>query len=89
VVQKKNSDSAIVVDNATLYWTDPASQQACNNTDNQMATVDQDEKNDLLPALRNISFTLPMVTCETSPLCLLRAFLLSEASQTTWFLAEG
>ncbi|KAK0153646.1 Multidrug resistance-associated protein 9 [Merluccius polli] len=61
LVQKTDSDSAIVMENATLHWTKPASQPDCNSTDNGLSSnkIDQDEKNDVLPALRNISFALP------------------------------
>lgn len=66
MVQKTDSDSAIVMENATLYWTEPDG----NNTENGLAgdKMDEDGKNDILPVLKNISFTLPKV--------LLRAFLL-------------
>ena len=65
LIKKTDTGSAIVTENATLYWTKPASQQACANTDNGLLgnqLDDKDEKEEVLPALRNISFTLPKVT---------------------------
>ncbi|XP_071390668.1 ATP-binding cassette sub-family C member 12 [Centroberyx affinis] len=44
LIQKNNSGSAIVMDNATLSWT---------------KTADQPAQTEALPTLRNISFTLP------------------------------
>ncbi|CAL8404057.1 unnamed protein product [Boreogadus saida] len=71
LIQKTDTGPAIVTENATLYWTQPASEQAsnkpastqaCANTDNGLLVNrldDKDEKEEVPPALRNISFTLP------------------------------
>ncbi|KAJ3592968.1 hypothetical protein NHX12_005306 [Muraenolepis orangiensis] len=61
LIQERDSDSAIVMENATLYWTKPASQQDSHGKDNGLPRneINQYEKKDVLPDLRNISFTLP------------------------------
>ncbi|XP_059927317.1 ATP-binding cassette sub-family C member 11 isoform X2 [Gadus macrocephalus] len=71
LIQKTDTGPAIVAENATLYWPKPASEQAsnkpastqaCANTDNGLLVNrldDKDEKEEVPPALRNISFTLP------------------------------
>uniref|UniRef100_A0A4W6G1T5 ATP binding cassette subfamily C member 12 n=1 Tax=Lates calcarifer TaxID=8187 RepID=A0A4W6G1T5_LATCA len=68
LMQRKDSDSAIVMKNATLSWTKTASKQPAPepSTDNgvkghKVDEVSQNEKTETLPALRNISFTLPKV----------------------------
>uniref|UniRef100_A0A4W6G231 ATP binding cassette subfamily C member 12 n=1 Tax=Lates calcarifer TaxID=8187 RepID=A0A4W6G231_LATCA len=65
LMQRKDSDSAIVMKNATLSWTKTASKQPAPepSTDNgvkghKVDEVSQNEKTETLPALRNISFTL-------------------------------
>uniref|UniRef100_A0A4W6G179 ATP binding cassette subfamily C member 12 n=1 Tax=Lates calcarifer TaxID=8187 RepID=A0A4W6G179_LATCA len=70
LMQRKDSDSAIVMKNATLSWTKTASKQPAPepSTDNgvkghKVDEVSQNEKTETLPALRNISFTLPKVVC--------------------------
>jgi ABC-type multidrug transport system fused ATPase/permease subunit len=74
LIQKTDTGPAIVTENATMYWPKPASEQASNkpastqvraNTDNGLLVNrldDKDEKEEVPPALRNISFTLPKVT---------------------------
>ncbi|XP_030233896.1 ATP-binding cassette sub-family C member 11 isoform X2 [Gadus morhua] len=71
LIQKTDTGPAIVTENATMYWPKPASEQASNkpastqvraNTDNGLLVNrldDKDEKEEVPPALRNISFTLP------------------------------
>lgn len=64
--QSKDSDSAIVMENATLYWTKPASQAdsdqspAHGSGENGVEEIPKAETT--LPTLRNISFTLPKVS---------------------------
>lgn len=54
-MQKRNSDSAVVMKNATLSWTKPDSQaEGAEQTS-------KEERMDASPTLRNISFTLPKV----------------------------
>lgn len=72
LMQRKDSDSAIVMKNATLSWTKTASKQPAPepSTDNgvkghKVDEVSQNEKTETLPALRNISFTLPKVCFTT------------------------
>lgn len=66
--QSKDSDSAIVMKNATLYWTKPASQAdpdqspAHGSGENRVEEVPKAETTATLPTLRNISFTLPKVS---------------------------
>lgn len=66
--QSKDSDSAIVMENATLYWTKPASQAdpdqspAHGSGENRVEMVLKAETTATLPTLRNISFTLPKVS---------------------------
>ncbi|XP_061926630.1 ATP-binding cassette sub-family C member 12-like [Entelurus aequoreus] len=72
LVQRTDSDSAIVIDNATLSWNKPGSRSAPQATvdkggtapgegdvGHQASEVSQDGERDVLPTLRNISFTLP------------------------------
>ncbi|XP_044223017.1 ATP-binding cassette sub-family C member 12 isoform X1 [Thunnus albacares] len=65
LVQKKDSNSAIVMKNATLSWTKPDSQpdpppSTVNGVKgNKVDETSQDGKTEALPTLRNISFTLP------------------------------
>ncbi|XP_078140109.1 ATP-binding cassette sub-family C member 12-like [Centroberyx gerrardi] len=65
LIQKNNSGSAIVMDNATLSWTKTTDQPApppdtANGLRGDKAEpVYQDVKTEALPTLRNISFTLP------------------------------
>nr|XP_057944786.1 ATP-binding cassette sub-family C member 12 isoform X2 [Doryrhamphus excisus]XP_057944787.1 ATP-binding cassette sub-family C member 12 isoform X2 [Doryrhamphus excisus] len=72
VTHRNNSDSAIVMDNATLSWNTPDSHSAPHptvanggtatangDTAHPVNAPSQDEEADLLPTLRNISFTLP------------------------------
>ncbi|CAL8381916.1 unnamed protein product [Arctogadus glacialis] len=70
LIQKTDTGPAIVTENATLYWTKPASEQAsnkpastqaCANTDNGLLVnrLDDKDEKEVPPALRNISFTLP------------------------------
>lgn len=64
--QSKDSDSAIVMKNATLHWTKPASRAdpdpdpAHGSGDNRVEEIPKAETT--LPTLRNISFTLPKVS---------------------------
>lgn len=64
--QSKDSDSAIVMNNATLYWTKPESQAdpdpdlAQGSGENRVEEIPKAETT--LPTLRNISFTLPKVS---------------------------
>ncbi|XP_053195402.1 ATP-binding cassette sub-family C member 12 [Scomber japonicus] len=65
LVQRKDSDSALVMKNATFSWTKPDSQPdpplstANDVKGNKVDTTSQDERTEALPTLRNISFTLP------------------------------
>lgn len=65
--QTKDSDSAIVMKNATLSWSKPDSQPdpppstANGVKENKVDETSQDQKTGALPTLRNISFTLPKV----------------------------
>ncbi|XP_061819637.1 ATP-binding cassette sub-family C member 12-like [Nerophis lumbriciformis] len=72
LVQRTASDSAIVIDNATLSWNKPGGRSAPQATvanggsapgeggvGHQASEVSQDGERDVLPTLRNISFTLP------------------------------
>lgn len=67
LVQRKDSDSALVMKNATFSWTKPDSQPdpspsiANEVKGNKVDTTSQDERTEALPTLRNISFTLPKV----------------------------
>ncbi|KAM7406526.1 hypothetical protein PAMP_000900 [Pampus punctatissimus] len=64
LVQRKDSDSAIVMKNATFSWTKPDIQTDLPPTTtngvngNKMDETPQDEETEALPTLRNISFTL-------------------------------
>lgn len=62
-MQKENSDSAIVMKNATLSWTKPDSTPTSANEVNgdKADEMSQNVKTEILPTLRNISFTLPKV----------------------------
>uniref|UniRef100_A0AAQ5ZWD7 ATP-binding cassette, sub-family C (CFTR/MRP), member 12 n=1 Tax=Amphiprion ocellaris TaxID=80972 RepID=A0AAQ5ZWD7_AMPOC len=65
LMQKKDSDSAIVMKNATLSWTIPGSQpdpppsSANGVTEQKMNGKSDNRETESLPTLRNISFTLP------------------------------
>lgn len=69
--QSKNSDTAILMENATLYWTKPESQAdpdqspAHGSDENRVEEIPKAEKTASLPTLRNISFTLPKVSLAT------------------------
>lgn len=69
--QRKDSVSAIVVENATLSWTKPDSlSDPPPVSDNMVDSHKVDENSqietaDTLPTLRNISFTLPKVCFTT------------------------
>ncbi|KAM3877094.1 ATP-binding cassette sub-family C member 12 [Diretmus argenteus] len=62
-IQKTDSKSAIVIDNATLSWTRSASRPTHNIANglkgDKEDLVSQNGKTEALPILRNISFTLP------------------------------
>ncbi|XP_034089649.1 multidrug resistance-associated protein 9 isoform X2 [Gymnodraco acuticeps] len=63
--QQKDSDSAIVIKNATLSWARPASQpdptpsSANGVTGHKVEEVSKNGASETLPTLRNISLTLP------------------------------
>uniref|UniRef100_A0AAQ5Y6Q9 ATP-binding cassette, sub-family C (CFTR/MRP), member 12 n=1 Tax=Amphiprion ocellaris TaxID=80972 RepID=A0AAQ5Y6Q9_AMPOC len=65
LMRKKDSDSAIVMKNATLSWTKPGSQpdpphSSANGVREQTVDVKcENGETESLPTLRNISFTLP------------------------------
>uniref|UniRef100_A0A3Q3IJX9 ATP-binding cassette sub-family C member 5 n=1 Tax=Monopterus albus TaxID=43700 RepID=A0A3Q3IJX9_MONAL len=65
LMQRKDSDSAIVMKNATLSWTKPdrlphPPPSSANGIKGQkMDEVSQNDKTETLPTLRNISFILP------------------------------
>ncbi|XP_041841880.1 ATP-binding cassette sub-family C member 12-like [Melanotaenia boesemani] len=65
LMQKKDSNSAIVMINATLSWTKPNSSsdqpasQANRGMEQKTDEISQNGPTDTLPTLRNISFTLP------------------------------
>ncbi|XP_070762761.1 ATP-binding cassette sub-family C member 12 [Enoplosus armatus] len=65
LMQRKDSDSAIVMKNATLSWTKPESQpdpppSSANGVEgHQVDEVAKNGESKTLPTLRNISFTLP------------------------------
>uniref|UniRef100_A0A3P8RJB7 ATP binding cassette subfamily C member 12 n=1 Tax=Amphiprion percula TaxID=161767 RepID=A0A3P8RJB7_AMPPE len=65
LMRKKDSDSAIVMKNATLFWTKPGSQpdpphSSANGVREQTVDVKcENGETESLPTLRNISFTLP------------------------------
>ncbi|XP_039990545.1 ATP-binding cassette sub-family C member 12 isoform X2 [Xiphias gladius] len=65
LMQGKDSDSAIVIKNATLSWTkadrqpDPVPSTGNGVEGHQVDEVSQNEKTETVPTLRNISFTLP------------------------------
>lgn len=71
LVQKADSDSAIVMKNATLSWTRPAGPPDPLPTPaNGVKGPKGDEpsengKTEILPTLRNFSFTLPKVAFNT------------------------
>ncbi|KAM7423643.1 hypothetical protein PAMA_000139 [Pampus argenteus] len=64
LMQRKDSDSAIVMKNATFSWTkpdiqtDPPPSTTNGVKGNKVDETPQDEKTEALPTLRNISFTL-------------------------------
>lgn len=60
LTQRGNSDSAIVMKNATLSWSAPHSSPSSANGVNahKVDEICENEKSEALPALRNISFTL-------------------------------
>uniref|UniRef100_A0A671TKV7 ATP binding cassette subfamily C member 12 n=1 Tax=Sparus aurata TaxID=8175 RepID=A0A671TKV7_SPAAU len=60
LTQRGDSDSAIVMKNATLSWTAPhSSPSSANGVDtHKVDEICENEKSEALPALRNISFTL-------------------------------
>ncbi|KAM3625375.1 uncharacterized protein V6R79_011146 [Siganus canaliculatus] len=58
LTQWKGSDSAIVMENATLSWSKPWGQPMANGMNGYKAE-DKAEDTESLPTLRNISFTLP------------------------------
>uniref|UniRef100_A0AAQ5X0B9 ATP-binding cassette, sub-family C (CFTR/MRP), member 12 n=1 Tax=Amphiprion ocellaris TaxID=80972 RepID=A0AAQ5X0B9_AMPOC len=68
LMRKKDSDSAIVMKNATLSWTKPGSQpdpphSSANGVREQTVDVKcENGETESLPTLRNISFTLPKVS---------------------------
>uniref|UniRef100_UPI0037E82233 ATP-binding cassette sub-family C member 12-like isoform X2 n=1 Tax=Semicossyphus pulcher TaxID=241346 RepID=UPI0037E82233 len=65
MVQKKDSDSAIVMKKATLSWTKPDSltdsstSSASRVKGHKVDEISQNGMSETLPTLRNISFTLP------------------------------
>ncbi|XP_076594665.1 ATP-binding cassette sub-family C member 12 isoform X2 [Chaetodon auriga] len=65
LMQEEDIDSAIVMKNATLSWTKPDSQPdlslspANGMNGHKVDGMSQNEKTETLPALRNISLTLP------------------------------
>ncbi|XP_022598440.1 multidrug resistance-associated protein 9 [Seriola dumerili] len=61
LMQRKDSDSAVVMKNATLAWTrtDAVSSTDSGVKGHRADEVSQDEKTETMPTLRNISFTLP------------------------------
>ncbi|XP_059212614.1 ATP-binding cassette sub-family C member 12 isoform X2 [Centropristis striata] len=61
VIHKKDSDSAIVMKNATFSWSKPDSPPSSANgmTGHKAEEMPQDKKDGTLPTLKNISFTLP------------------------------
>lgn len=71
LMQGKDSDSAIVIKNATLSWTkadrqpDPVPSTGNGVEGHQVDEVSQNEKTETVPTLRNISFTLPKVCFTT------------------------
>lgn len=62
--QDKDSDSAIVMKNVTLSWTQPESSADLvhGSSDNKLEEVPKSETAETLPTLRNISLTLPKVS---------------------------
>ncbi|CAG5851555.1 unnamed protein product [Menidia menidia] len=56
LIQSKDSDSAIVMKDATLSWTKPTS---LSNAGKEHRNEETDGKTDTLPTLRKISLTLP------------------------------
>lgn len=62
--QDKSSDSAIVMKNVTLSWTKPASpaDQVHGSSENKVEEIPNSHTAEMLPTLRNISFTLPKVS---------------------------
>lgn len=67
LTQRGDSDSAIVMKNATLSWTAPhSSPSSANGVDtHKVDEICENEKSEALPALRNISFTLHKVCFTT------------------------
>ncbi|XP_070687523.1 ATP-binding cassette sub-family C member 12 [Pempheris klunzingeri] len=65
LMQRKDSDSAIVMKNATLSWTKPESQADSSPSPvsgvkgDKVDKMQENGKAEALPTLRNISFTLP------------------------------
>ncbi|XP_070815026.1 ATP-binding cassette sub-family C member 12 [Chaetodon trifascialis] len=65
LMHKEDSDSAIVMKNATLSWTKPDSQPdsppstANGMNEHKVDDISRNEKTETLPTLRNITFTLP------------------------------
>lgn len=67
LMQRGDSDSAIVMKNATLSWTTTHSSPSSANGVNahKVDKICESEKSEALPALRNISFTLHKVCFTT------------------------
>ena len=63
LIQKKDSDSAIVMKNATFSWSQPESPPSTANgvKGHKVEDLSQNGKTETLSTLRNISFTLPKV----------------------------
>ncbi|XP_054464309.1 ATP-binding cassette sub-family C member 12 isoform X2 [Anoplopoma fimbria] len=59
LIQRKDSDAAIVMKNATLSWTKPSNQPDTPPISANGETRHKKEETETLPTLRNISFTLP------------------------------
>lgn len=62
--QDKDSDSAIVMKNVTLSWTQPESSADLvhGSSENKVEEIPKSETVETLPTLRNISLTLPKVS---------------------------
>ncbi|XP_040926020.1 ATP-binding cassette sub-family C member 12 isoform X2 [Betta splendens] len=58
LMQKKDKDSAIVMTNATLSWS-KVNSQTSSTPDSAGAAASQKETTEIMPTLKNISFTLP------------------------------
>jgi len=66
LMQRRDSDSAIAMKDATLFWTKPDSRPAPPagvDKEHNKEETSENAKTDTLPTLRNISFTLPKVCC--------------------------